>query len=133
VLDGQGESDVATAGRSGACAHITWQEVSERARMHMTFVAWQGLRPVGLLGLDEAGLVSMFFVRRGEAEGSHGLGVAMALMARAEEACTAAGKREIMVHSSPRAQTFYEWLGFGATDGPQEAERFVFVPMAKRL
>ncbi len=62
-----------------------------------------------------------------------GLGIATALMARAEEACRAAGRPTMTVNASLNAQSFYERLGFATTEEPQRLHGFVFVPMEKEL
>jgi hypothetical protein len=133
VFDEHADPGPEPGGMGRRWANITPQDVSRQAKTHTTFVAWQGSRPVGVIEVGKAGLVSMLFVHGRATEGPHGLGVAMALMVRAEEACNAAGQREIAVHSSPRAQSFYERLGFVAVDEPQVAQGLVFVPMAKKL
>jgi predicted GNAT family N-acyltransferase len=114
-------------------AYSAPEAIAERARTHRTFVAWQGARPVGVIEVRETGRVSLLCVgglRRG---GRDGLGVAVALMVRAEEACRAAGQTGIAVHSSLKTQSFYERLGFAAVDEPHRAHGLVFVSMAKEL
>jgi len=109
--------------------HVSAEAIAERARTHATFVAWQGALPAGVIEVRDLTHVSMLFVRT-----SHmGLGIATALMARAEEACRAAGLPRMTVHSSVNAQSFYERLGFHATHDPQHVHGFSFVPMEKRL
>lgn len=109
--------------------HVTAAAIAQRARTHQTFVAWQGKQVVGVVEVRDTNHVSMLFVRT-----SHmGLGIATALMARVEEACRAAGRQRMKVHSSLNAQTFYERLGFVPTDEPQMVQGFAFVSMEKKL
>jgi predicted N-acetyltransferase YhbS len=109
--------------------HIAPEAIVERATTHRTFVAWQDRLVVGVIEVRQTEHVSMLFVRT-----SHmGLGTATALMARAIEACRAAGWPKVSVNSSLNAQSFYERLGFAAVDGPQKAHGFAFVTMEKRL
>ena len=109
--------------------HVSAEAIAGRAETHATFVAWQGGLPAGVIEVRDTTHVSMLFVRT-----SHmGLGIATALMARAEEACRAAGLPRMTVHSSVNAQSFYERLGFHATHDPQHVHGFSFVPMEKRL
>ena len=109
--------------------HISAEAIARRATTHATFVAWQGPLPAGVIEVRDMTHVSMLFVRT-----SHmGLGIATALMVRAEEACRAAGFTRMTVHSSINAQSFYDRLGFQATHEPQHVQGFAFVPMEKRL
>ena len=110
-------------------AHIAPEAIAERTRAHRTFVAWRGVQAVGVIEVQDTDHVSMLFVRTSYM----GLGIATALMARAEEACRAAGCPKMTVHSSLNAQSFYERLGFVPASEPQRAHGFAFVPMEKRL
>jgi GNAT superfamily N-acetyltransferase len=109
----------------------------ERAKVNITFVAWQHMlsgvesrrRVVGIIDVKETDHVSLLFVRT-----SHmGLGIATALVARAVEACRAAGRSKMTVNSSLNAQTFYEHMGFEAVAEPQQTHGFSYVPMEKLL
>jgi GNAT superfamily N-acetyltransferase len=109
--------------------HVAPEAITDRARTHSTFVAWQQGQPVGVIEVRDADHVSMLFVRT-----SHmGLGIASALLARAEEACRAAGRPKMTVHSSLNAQTFYERLGFVARSEPQHVHGFSFLSMEKDI
>lgn len=118
-------------------AYAAPEALVERAATHRTFVAWQIVlsgatgseQPVGVIEVRDTDHVSMLFVRT-----SHmGLGIATALLARAEDACRAAGRSTMTVHSSLNARSFYERLGFVATEEPQRLHGFAFVPMKKDL
>ena len=109
--------------------HVSAAAIAGRAETHATFVAWQGGLPAGVIEVRDTSHVSMLFVRT-----SHmGLGIATALIVRAEEACRAAGLERLTVHSSVNAQSFYERLGFRPTHDVQHVAGFSFVPMEKRL
>ncbi|MBN1660789.1 MAG: GNAT family N-acetyltransferase [Anaerolineae bacterium] len=109
--------------------HVSAEAIAERAATHATFVAWQDALPAGVIEVRDTTHVSMLFVRT-----SHmGLGIATALIVRAEEACRAAGLERMTVHSSVNATSFYGRLGFQATHEPQHVHGFSFVPMEKRL
>jgi GNAT superfamily N-acetyltransferase len=62
-----------------------------------------------------------------------GLGIATALIARAVDACRAAGRPKMTVNSSLNAQTFYKRMGFVPADEPQKVHGVIFVPMEKTL
>ena len=125
------------AGIAEFYAYAAPEALVERSRTHRTFVAWRpvlsgvegGARPVGVIEVRDTDHLSLLFV-----QSSHmGLGIATALLARAEEACRAAGRPALAVNSSLNARSFYERLGFVATDEPQHLHGFAFVPMSKRL
>jgi GNAT superfamily N-acetyltransferase len=117
--------------------HVSPGAIAERARTHQTFVAWQqvpgtaaeGARAVGVVEVRNAEHVSMLFVRT-----SHmGLGIATALIARAEEVCRVAGRPTMTVNSSLNAQSFYKRMGFVPSAEPQMTHGFAFMPMEKKL
>lgn len=118
-------------------AYASPQALIERAATHRTFVAWQpvlsgvegGRQPVGMIEVRDTDHVSMLFVRTCDM----GLGIATALMVRAEDACRAAGRPAMTVNSSLNAQSFYERLGFVPASEPQRLHGFAFVPMQKTL
>jgi predicted N-acetyltransferase YhbS len=120
-------------GMARLVAYSAPDAIAERARTHRTCVAWQGARPVGVIEVRETGRVSLLCVGELRQGGHDGLGVAMALMACAEETCRAVGQTGITVHSSLKTQSFYERLGFAAVDEPHTAHGLVFVSMAKEL
>jgi len=114
-------------------AFASAQAIVERAATDQTFVAWSRLQgegqAVGVIAVRDMDHVSLLFVRS-----SHmGYGIATALMARAADACRAAGQPTMTVNSSLNAQSFYERLGFVTTDESQKVQGFAFVPMEKTL
>lgn len=110
-------------------AYIAPQAIVERARTHITLVAWEGSLAVGVIELRDEDHVSMLFVRT-----SHmGRGIAAVLMARAEAACRAAGRRVMTVNSSLNAQSYYKRLGFVPVGELQCVGGFAFVPMERPL
>jgi predicted N-acetyltransferase YhbS len=109
--------------------HVSAKAIAARATTHDTFVACHGGVPVGVIEVRDRDHVSMLFVRT-----SHmGLGIASGLMARAQEACRAAGQARMTVHSSLSARSFYERMGFEAVSGVQHVDGFAFVSMGKDL
>jgi predicted N-acetyltransferase YhbS len=105
------------------------QAIAQRARNQDTYVAWQQGHIVGVIQMREIDHIVLLFVR-----GSHmGRGIASALMAQAEAGCRAAGQPDLTVNSSLNAQTYYEKLGFVATNEAQRAHGFAYVPMKKSL
>ena len=105
------------------------EAIAERAGEESTFVAWAGAEVVGVVQVRDNDHVSLLFVR----PSPMGLGIAMALMARAEEACRVAGRPKMMVDSSPGTRRFYERLGFVPAGESRKVDGFLFVPMEKKL
>jgi GNAT superfamily N-acetyltransferase len=129
VFDEHVAPTFAPEGIAGFRDYIRPEAIAGRAATHHTFVAWQGRLPVGVIEIRGGDHVSLLFVRTS----AMGLGIATALMARAEEACRAAGQTRLHVHSSLNARSFYERLGFVAVDGPQTTQGFAYLPMEKPL
>lgn len=116
-------------GISEMYAYLKAQGIAERAQTHITLVAWQGYKAVGVIEVRNVQHVSMLFIRT-----SHmGRGIATELVARAEAACRAAGSRAVTVNSSLNAQGFYRRMGFVANSEPKKYHGFAFAPMEKRL
>jgi GNAT superfamily N-acetyltransferase len=129
VFDEHVASSFDPEGVSEMHRHIAPEAIAERARTHETITVWQGTRAVGVIEVRDTDHISMLFVCT-----SHmGLGIATALVARAEEICRAAGRSAMTVHSSLGAQSFYERLGFVPTSEPQKVQGFAFVSMEKLI
>jgi GNAT superfamily N-acetyltransferase len=129
VFDEHVAPTFAPEGIAGFRNYVRPEALAGRAASHRTYVAWQGQLAVGVIEIRGGDHVSLLFVRTS----AMGLGIATALMARAEEACRAAGRDRLHVHSSRNAQSFYEGLGFEAVDEPQTTQGFAYVPMEKVL
>jgi predicted N-acetyltransferase YhbS len=125
VFDEHVSASFEPAGIAEMHRHVTPESIAQRAQTHTTLVAWEGRLVVGVVETRDSSHVSMLFVRS-----SHmGQGIARALMTRIVEASRASGCLKMTVNASLNAQSFYERLGFRATDEPQDTHGFAFVPM----
>ena len=129
VFDERVAGSFEPAGIAEMHRHVAAEGIAQRAQTHTSLVAWDGNVVVGVVEVRDMSHVSMLFVRT-----SHtGRGIATALMARVTESCRAAGCSKMTVNASLNARSFYESLGFVATEAPQRIQGFAFVPMEKAM